>query len=564
MIWVCILCKVINMSIGKPWASKISNSTILGKLYSCFIFYFFFVPFLTLNIKNEVELKDIITLTLIPFQLANARSLLLSLQLRDTDIRVRQNSSTLHLDQIFDSKIDDELSNSQELTETKPQLFRPSPLPSFKPTHTRPHRTHCGLPLPDLPKKVIPVFRNYDDIPTESKHVMTPSHRIGTIKQMTDASLHTMQAALLNFNPRLAFNIYRQLDPMEISNLLTSEDYSLILESLCQHSRPKLAARHAGLIWKAMRDNDIHLTVRDYTMLMTIFARNQDLQRVVYTWDDMHRFGIEPNMDTWYLLITAYGRTGKLSEAQNTFNEMNKYFSQPVRDPVAYAILIDACARNNDLDAALEVRQNMIKLGIKPDRRVYEAMIRAYGNVNKLTNARDLFAGMKRIHDLTPTPETYDVIIEIHAQANDSEWVWHYWNELISSSSMSPLAETLSKVLHVAAKDKDLSLILSLWNLTKHGSQGKKGLVALPDAFMELIWGLLYCGLKKEGMAVYNYMIYGRMPTKELMNTIEKLKQEMDTEEDDNSYPDKPFFQRKPNDWDPRLFQAYLNLSKQR
>ena len=108
---------------------------------------------------------------------------------------------------------------------------------------------------------------------------------------------------------------------------------------------------------------------------------------------------------TYNTLISALTRARRGRAALALFNEMKRYGLQP--NKITYTTLMRACARTSDVQ---ELLYDMTERGIRPDTVTYNTMIRACCANGLLSQAMDLVNEMER-NKCVPDSKTYGLLM---------------------------------------------------------------------------------------------------------------------------------------------------------
>lgn len=117
---------------------------------------------------------------------------------------------------------------------------------------------------------------------------------------------------------------------------------------------------------------------------------------------------IEPNVQTFTILVNAYCKEGLVEEAQDVVEVMIKRGLQP--NIVTYCALMDGYCLRNQLDLALEVFNAMVSKGFAPNVFSYSILINGYCKSKKTDEAMNIFRQML-LKGLIPNTVTFTTLI---------------------------------------------------------------------------------------------------------------------------------------------------------
>jgi pentatricopeptide repeat protein len=104
---------------------------------------------------------------------------------------------------------------------------------------------------------------------------------------------------------------------------------------------------------------------------------------------DMEEAGVSPSNHSVSILVKLYGRCRDLDAAFKVFEEMPRDHGFKANAAV-YTCLMSSCIANNQLDKALELRQQMAKMHVTPDQKTYSTLLRGALRVSNIEKSVDL------------------------------------------------------------------------------------------------------------------------------------------------------------------------------
>ncbi|KAJ3087913.1 hypothetical protein HK102_009989 [Quaeritorhiza haematococci] len=293
-------------------------------------------------------------------------------------------------------------------------------------------------------------FQNgYEDFETQRPGLVRGRkyRHFGSTFMLPDASQASLHAAFNARDGRQSWLLYKELYRYDRLGQLQPDDHTTLLGFHTTYHLPHLAARFASRVAYNMRKLRIPLDHRDYHCLMLCHLRNKnDVARIMKCFQDMQiRDGLKPDVRAYCILIASLGRAGKLRAALETYEDMCEQCPGSSVDIEARALVIEAYGYAHDLEGAEHVFADSIALpnaeyingrGLSPtcvDRRIWEAMIRAYAMSGRLDDALRVFRSM----DGGPSSpvvekdlETFDAVIQACEVSGDLDTAWTIWNEL--------------------------------------------------------------------------------------------------------------------------------------
>ncbi|GMG99328.1 hypothetical protein Nepgr_001168 [Nepenthes gracilis] len=113
----------------------------------------------------------------------------------------------------------------------------------------------------------------------------------------------------------------------------------------------------------------------------------------------------------WNSLVDMYARSGKISNAERVFDLLRN------KDEVTYTSLIAGYGIQGEGEVALELFEEMIGLGIKPDHITMVAVLSACSHSGLVTKGQRLFDKMSSVYGITPCLEHFACMADLFGRA---------------------------------------------------------------------------------------------------------------------------------------------------
>ncbi|XP_010524118.1 PREDICTED: pentatricopeptide repeat-containing protein At3g59040 isoform X1 [Tarenaya hassleriana] len=166
-----------------------------------------------------------------------------------------------------------------------------------------------------------------------------------------------------------------------------------------------------------------HSTVT-YNSLMSFENNYKEVSKI---YDQMQRAGLQPDVVSYALLVSAYGKARREEEALAVFEEMLDAGVRPTHR--AYNILLDAFAVSGMVEQAKTVFKCMRRDRFYPDLCSYTTMLSAYVNACDMEGAEKFFKRLKT-DGFEPNIITYGTMIKGYAKANDLEKIMEVYEKM--------------------------------------------------------------------------------------------------------------------------------------
>ncbi|XP_068649483.1 pentatricopeptide repeat-containing protein At2g22070 [Aristolochia californica] len=105
-------------------------------------------------------------------------------------------------------------------------------------------------------------------------------------------------------------------------------------------------------------------------------------------------------------LMTMYAKCGSIEDAHRAFDLM------PVRDIVSWTALIVSYARNGRGEVSLQLYDEMLKSGIRPDSVTFIGLLFACSHAGLVAEAKYHFESMSKVYGVSPEAEHYACLID--------------------------------------------------------------------------------------------------------------------------------------------------------
>nr|GMD40334.1 pentatricopeptide repeat-containing protein At2g22070 [Ipomoea batatas] len=111
-------------------------------------------------------------------------------------------------------------------------------------------------------------------------------------------------------------------------------------------------------------------------------------------------------------LITMYAKSGNISCARRVFNLIHWK-----RETVSWTSMILALAQHGFGEDSIQLFENMLAMGIRPDHITYVGVLSACIHVGLVAQGRLYFRMMKDVHGIEPTSSHYSCMIDLFGRA---------------------------------------------------------------------------------------------------------------------------------------------------
>ncbi|XP_030450320.2 LOW QUALITY PROTEIN: pentatricopeptide repeat-containing protein At2g17140 [Syzygium oleosum] len=291
---------------------------------------------------------------------------------------------------------------------------------------------------------------------------------------------------------------------------------SLVLSSCPAETRPsslvslvKLLAR-SGLLaaavsqFKSLRScfPDHPPSVFVYNLLIQACLRENDVDDVLWLYQDMVVAGLSPETYTFNLLIGALCEVGRLNDARNLFEKMPKKGCRP--NEYSFGILVRGYCRARLCGQGLELLNEMKSSGITPNNVVYNTLISSFCREGMTDEAEKLVERM-RGDDLSPDIVTFNSQISALCAAGKVLEASRIFRDMLSDRELGlPEPNTVTYNLMLEGFCKE-----GMWEEAKTlgDTMKRKGELMKLESYNIWLLGLIRKGNLLESQSIINEMI---------------------------------------------------------
>ncbi|KAG9440850.1 hypothetical protein H6P81_021015 [Aristolochia fimbriata] len=157
------------------------------------------------------------------------------------------------------------------------------------------------------------------------------------------------------------------------------------------------------------QDRKVSPNVQTFNTLLLSFYRCKLTDKLEVTWSEMEKFGCQPNVFSYCVLLAASCDEGKVVDAENLWEEMKTKGLEP--DVMAYNTLIKGLCENDKVGRAEELYREMVLREIQPTSVTYDHLIKGHCKMGDADSALLLYKDMCG-KDFRPEAATVDDLIE--------------------------------------------------------------------------------------------------------------------------------------------------------
>ncbi|PON74253.1 Pentatricopeptide repeat [Parasponia andersonii] len=165
-----------------------------------------------------------------------------------------------------------------------------------------------------------------------------------------------------------------------------------------------------------------------YTKLLVMLGRCKQPKQASLLFEVMSSDGLQPTIDVYTALVTAYGQSGLLEEAFSAVDDM-KSVSDCKPDVYTYSVLINCCVKYRRLDLIQRVLDEMLFFGIEYSTVTFNTLINGYGKAEMIEPMENLLADMIESGSSLPDVFTLNSVIGAYGDSRQIDKMEKWYDE---------------------------------------------------------------------------------------------------------------------------------------
>lgn len=192
-------------------------------------------------------------------------------------------------------------------------------------------------------------------------------------------------------------------------HLVTTVTYSILLKAVASS---RLIAE-TMVLYEEMRARQLRPNSITYNTILNAFAQSGAMDRVPALLDDMRGTvpPVEPDLVTYSTLVKGYCASGDLDRGLKILSQMTRD-TEHAPDEVMYNSLFDGCAKEQRLDDALRLLEDMKGRKIAPSNYTLTLLIKLMGRRKRLKQAFSLTESLSREYSIKLNLHVYTCLIQ--------------------------------------------------------------------------------------------------------------------------------------------------------
>ncbi|CAN4076838.1 unnamed protein product [Withania somnifera] len=165
-----------------------------------------------------------------------------------------------------------------------------------------------------------------------------------------------------------------------------------------------------------------------YAKLLVMLGKCKQPNQANLLFEIMLADGLQPTVDLYTALVSAYGLSGLIDEALRTIDDM-KSVNNCKPDVYTYSILIKCCTKVHRFDMIEYILAEMVYLGIECTSVTYNTIINGYGKAKLFERMESSLANMIESETAFPDVFTLNSVIGSYGSCGELEKMEKWYEE---------------------------------------------------------------------------------------------------------------------------------------
>lgn len=197
-----------------------------------------------------------------------------------------------------------------------------------------------------------------------------------------------------------------------------------------------------------------------FNTLLDICCASRDLDRMTEIFGTMQEFDVPLSTVTFGTLIKAFGQAGRLECCHQVWKQIRDLRLRP--SVVTFGCYIDACIRNEDVDTAEQIFNEMDAGTVKPNSVIYISLIRGFAAAGQPLKAFQLYQKMRNDGVQTQSAAFNTVLDMVAKQLTDTGALQEVLRDM-DATRVQPDAVTYSILIKASCNAGNLEKALDLF-----------------------------------------------------------------------------------------------------
>jgi len=208
-----------------------------------------------------------------------------------------------------------------------------------------------------------------------------------------------------------------------------------------------------------MRGAGVEPNVQSYNLMLTACGRHGEPSAAEATMKEMSGLSIAPNVASYTSLSVAYKNAKDFEAVYQILQRMRAAGVEP--NDVTYTTLVDAASREGDAERASALIEEMEESGVELQTGPYTALLNHHA---KASNTKEFGALWQKMiaKGVTPDDRTYGALIVLRVVQGDVQKAEEHFNEMVQAG-IKPSVSTYVLLVNAFARDANVEKASEYW-----------------------------------------------------------------------------------------------------
>lgn len=160
-------------------------------------------------------------------------------------------------------------------------------------------------------------------------------------------------------------------------------------------------------VFSLMNQSGLEINMFTYGSAVSAAANTTNIKQGMQIHSRIIKTGYSAETEASNVLITLYAKCGSLSDAKREFLDL------PEKNEISWNAMITGYSQHGRGTEALELFEEMKRLGFMPNYVTYVSVLSACSHVGLVDEGLNYFKAMSEEHNLEPKPEHYVCVVDI-------------------------------------------------------------------------------------------------------------------------------------------------------
>jgi len=292
-----------------------------------------------------------------------------------------------------------------------------------------------------------------------------------------------------------------------------------MVEALVMNRCPDDAWHLTNEVWKNEEQRSFVNTVI-YSTILKGFAMTRQHDKVTVLNEEMKQRGIPKNKITYNTILNSMALCGLMHRVPEVLQDMREAEPRVDPDVVTYSTIIKGYCKSGDLDKSLDLFRQMRKeANLEPDELMYNSLLDGCTRQNRLEDASRILQEMLEAK-IKPSNYTLSIVTRFLGRARRLDQAFSMVESLSNEFGFKPNVQVYTCLMQACFDNHQPGKALSL-----HDRVVRQGIVPDEKMYTALVRGCLHTGETEKAALVvrcaYHLPCQGMHPTKGQPQSVE-------------------------------------------